>query len=112
MTIDWREALKAVAIGIISIAALSVAFIGLYDLATMRKAHGDTTRSPSLTLERARAAIAAMGIGIGKQFCVSGPGCPNDPDRYELTKLVLRSSGPDTFTIEVKITPLARHIGQ
>jgi hypothetical protein len=49
MTIDWREGLRAVVIGLISIAALTAAFIGLWILFVVPLARADDRQMVCLT---------------------------------------------------------------
>jgi hypothetical protein len=91
---------------------VGMALFALGLVAGIVAARADASRSVPLTLERVRGILASRGIGVGTQFCVSGPGCPGDPDRYELTRINIRASGPDTFLIEVKIAPQPRHVAQ
>jgi len=79
-------------------AAAAAVFFAAVDLAL-----GDTTRSPPLSLVRARLLVSSMGINVGKIFA-------DDDDRYALTRIEARTKGPNTFIIEVDITPLPKHV--
>lgn len=65
--------------------------------------------SNPLSLERARALVAAMGFNVGRQFCTGGIQCAGDDDRYMLSRIESHAKGRNVFVIEVEITPLPKH---